>query len=194
MSTDSDVVDSAPPEPSEPAPDPRDARIQALEAELTERTARLRSVSKAYTEQQEEMSAFRERMEAQGRLARARQEQDTVRAFFEPVQNLKRSVDAGVSDAESFLEGLRIVLHQFEAALTRLGLCAVPGIGTDFDPHLHEALAAMPVEDPEQDGKVLMVHRDGYMVGGRPVQVAQVVIGRHTPPAPPAEPEAAGEA
>jgi molecular chaperone GrpE len=161
---------------------------------LTERTARLRSVSKAYTEQQEEMSAFRERMEAQGRLARARQEQDTVRAFFEPVQNLKRSVDAGVSDAESFLEGLRIVLHQFEAALTRLGLCAVPGIGTDFDPHLHEALAAMPVEDPEQDGKVLMVHRDGYMVGGRPVQVAQVVIGRHTPPAPPAEPEAAGEA
>ena len=163
--------------------DPRDAKIATLEAELAERTARLRSVSKAYTEQQEGMNAFRERMEAQGKLARARQEADAVRAFFEPVQNLKRSVEAGISDPESFLEGLHIVLHQFEEALSRLGLMPVPGVGADFDPGLHEALAVMPVEDAAQDGKVLMVHRDGYMVGGRPVQVAQVVIGKHAPSA-----------
>lgn len=197
MSTDAtdatDANDGSPPDAAAPDGDAAEAmdplqlaldaangEVQKLRAELDERTGRLRQVSKGYTELQAEMGAFRERLEAQGKLARARREEEVVRTFFDPVQNLKRSLEAGIADADSFLEGIRIIVHQCEEGLRRLGLEPIPGVGADFDPNLHEALALMPVSDPAQDGKVLLVHLDGYMVGGRPVQVAQVVVGKHT--------------
>lgn len=173
----------------EPAPevDPRDERIAQLEQQLQDAMGRLRAVSKAFTEQKDEMTAFRERTEAASRLARERREFEVVKAFFDPVQNLKRSIDAGVTDAEAFLSGIRMILHQFSDGLQRLGLEPIPGVGAPFDPKLHEALAVMPVPEAAQDGRVMFVHVDGYMVGGKPIQAAQVVIGKHAP-------EAAGEA
>ena len=76
-----------------------------------------------------------------------------------------------------------MVLHQFEEALKKLGMEEVPGVGTPFNPNLHEALALSPVTDPEQDGKVLMVHADGYTVNGKVLQAAQVVVGKYQEPA-----------
>ena len=50
------------------------------------------------------------------------------------------------------------------------------------------------VAEAAQDGMVLMVHLDGFMVGGKVVQASQVVIGKHTPAPPPAPPEIVVEA
>jgi molecular chaperone GrpE (heat shock protein) len=38
------------------------------------------------------------------------------------------------------------------------------------------------VQDATQDGKVLMVHADGYTVNGKVLQAAQVVVGKHEAP------------
>lgn len=171
------------PRDAAPEVDPRDQEIARLELQLQETTGRLRAVSKAFTEQKDEMTAFRERTEAASRLARERREFEVVKAFFDPVQNLKRSIDAGISDADAFLDGIRMILHQFAEGLQRLGLEPIPGVGSPFDPKLHEALAVMPVADKDQDGRVMFVHVDGYMVGGKAIQAAQVVIGKHAPEA-----------
>lgn len=171
------AADDAPP----PVIDLREARIADLEKQLTEAVARLRAVSKGFADQQDEMAAFRERLDAQAKAARARREAEVVRAFFDPVQNLKRSIDAGFSDAESFVTGIKMVHQQFTDELAKLGLRAIPGVGADFDPKLHEAIAVMPVAEAAQDGKILFVHLDGYMVDGKPVQVGQVVIGKYAP-------------
>ena len=37
--------------------------------------------------------------------------------------------------------------------------------------------------DASQDGKVLMVHADGYTVNGKVLQAAQVVVGKYQEPA-----------
>ena len=79
-----------------------------------------------------------------------------------------------------------MVLHQFMEALHKLGLREVPGVGSKFDPNVHEALGLTPVTDPAQDGIVLVVHTTGFAVGSRVLQAAQVVIGKYE--------EAAGEA
>lgn len=192
-----ETVAEATPETPEDAPeaeaevveiDPAALRIQQLENELKQAQARLRAVSKAFTDQKEEMSAFRERVEARAKSAEGRHAHSVVKAFFEPVQNLKRSLNAGASDPDALVQGLKMILHQFEGALVKLGLEPVPGVGSTFDPSVHEALTMTPVADPEQDGKVLMVHLDGFMVSGKVIQAAQVVVGKHTP-APQPEPE-----
>ena len=41
--------------------------------------------------------------------------------------------------------------------------------------------APMPVAEATQDGVVLMVHNEGFMHEGRPVKVAQVIIGKYAP-------------
>lgn len=153
-----------------------------LKAQLEAAQARLRTVSKAYTDLQKEMAAFRERMENVNKAKAERQAFETVKAMLDPVQNLKRSLEMG-GDADSMRGGVEMVHKQFMAALEQLGLKNVPGQGCDFDPTYHEALAVMPVADAEQDGKVLQVHRDGYAVNGKVLQAAQVVIGKHEAPA-----------
>lgn len=164
----------------EAAPEPSEA--DQLREQIAHLQGRLRTVSKAYTDLQNEMRSFRDRMDAQLKLSRERQAFDLVKTFFDPVMNLKRSITSHGDDMVVLLEGLQMIHHQFLSALEGLGLEKVPGEGADFDPNMHEALAVTPVTDPAQDGKILMVHADGYAVNGRVLQAAQVVIGKYEAP------------
>ncbi len=151
----------------------------ALKDELGQAQARLRTVSKAYTDLQSEMKSFRERMTARSKGQSELQMFQMARTFFDPVMNLRRSLNQPGDDLAVLLDGLRMVQKQFMDAMTQLGLEEIPGEGAVFDPNLHEALAVTPVSDSDQDGKVLMVHTVGYRVNGKVLQAAQVVIGKH---------------
>jgi len=152
---------------------------EIVQKRLDEAQVRLRTVSKAYTDLQAENTSFRERIESQARFKRERQAFELARGFFDPVQNLKRSLDQGADDPEALVSGLLMVLKQFMGAMEKLGMKQIPGVGSDFDPTVHEALAVTPVLEPEQDGKVLMVHSDGYTVNGKVLVASQVVIGKY---------------
>lgn len=154
----------------------------ALKQDLSAAQARLRTVSKAYTDLQKEMKAFRERMELQSKAAGERQAFQTVSTILEPVQNLKRSLGVD-ADVDALRNGVEMVHTQFMDALGKLGLKEVAGEGAMFDPTYHEALAVTPVEDAAQDGRILQVYRTGYVVNGKVLQAAQVVIGKHETPA-----------
>ncbi|MBW2256565.1 MAG: nucleotide exchange factor GrpE, partial [Deltaproteobacteria bacterium] len=142
------------------------ARIEELEAEMTDRTAKLRAVSKAYTDLQEDLDAFRTRTTQQFAIMAERRAAEVVEKFFDPVQNLRRSLEAAGDEHGALIDGLKMILQQFIDSLQKLGLEQVPGVGSDFDPNVHEALAVTPVSEPGIDGKVLMVHNAGYMVKG----------------------------
>jgi molecular chaperone GrpE len=172
-----------------PALDPAAARVAALEEELKGTTARLRAVSKAFQDQKEEMTAFRERMEASAKAKEDRHAFDVVRAFLKPVQELKLALGAAEGVPESVMTGLQLIVKEFHDGLEKLGLEEVPGVGSAFNPAHHDALALQPVDAPALDGKVLLVHADGYAVRGRTVQAAQVVVGKHAPPPPAPPPE-----
>ena len=159
------------------------SEAELLQEKLEATQARLRTVSKAYTDLQSEMTAFRDRMEASAKVKAERQAFDAVGAFLDPVQNLKRSLATPGEDMAALLDGLSMVEKQFLDALTKLGLEEVPGEGSVFNPKYHEALAVTPVTDPAQDGKVLVVHQGGFVVKGKVLQAAQVVIGKFEAPA-----------
>jgi molecular chaperone GrpE len=172
------------PEPATPAEDPEVVALReaaaAAKREFEQSQARLRAVSKAYTELQAEMKSFKERMEHRAKQDSELQAYDQVRAFFDPVMNLKRSLQTSAHDLGGLVQGLQMVQQQFRDALGKLGLAEVPGVGAPFDPAVHEALGVQPVTDKELDGKVLVVHTTGYTVNGRVLQAAQVVIGKLT--------------
>lgn len=158
---------------------------ESLRQRLEDAEARLKAVSSAYRGLQQEMSDFRSRLERQAAAQREVLAGDVVRRLFEPVQDLRRSLDAlrraGVD--EGTLHGVDMVQRAFMSRFEELGLTEVPGVGAPFSPEVHEALSTLTVSDPAQDGIVLQVYSAGYRIHGRLVAPARVIIGRYTEPA-----------
>lgn len=180
----SEAPPPAPP-PVEPVlVDPLRAELDATVGRLRETEARLREVSKAFRDLEGDMDAFRRRATVAADQRAERRSFEVVEQFFEPVRNLRRSVDASASDPTALLDGIRMVAQQFDSTMTRLGLVEIPALGATFDPSIHEALAVSPVADKEQDNKVLFVHAAGYRIGAKVLQPAQVVIGKFGEPTP----------
>lgn len=156
-----------------------DAIVAELEQKLRDTEARLRAVSKAYADQRAEMTAFRERVEAQDRVRMERKEFEVVSLFLDPVEDLQRSLEAGGGDADALLAGVRMVHQRFVDALTRLGLRPVPGVGAAFDPSVHDAIGTVPVGSADEEGRVLVVAQEGYVHGSKVLRAARVLVGRH---------------
>ncbi len=156
-------------------PDP----LETAQAELKSTQARLRSVSKAYTELQDEMQSFKKRAEGQADRKSVKRTADLVRTLLEPVENLRRSLDNPGDSVETLLGGLKLVVTQFDDGMTRVGLRQTGKVGERFDPRRHEALAMTPVTDRSMDGMILMVQTTGYVLGDNILQPAQVIVGKH---------------
>lgn len=152
-----------------------EARVAELEAELVRNRAETHTVKVAFHQKVEEMASARERMERQAKLQDELRRGEVVTTFFEPVENLHRSIEA--AKGQTVEAGLRMVHLQFMDALKRLGLEEVPGVGSPFNADVHEALATLPVPDAAQDGQVLQVYSTGYRLGTRLLRAARVVIG-----------------
>jgi molecular chaperone GrpE len=174
------AVDAEVVELSVEEPDPQ----AALRDEVQSLHARLRTVSAAYQQQQAEVAEVRARLERQAVIKEQLRRGEVVSELFDPVENLRRSVDAINKGAtpQDAVAGLEMVLSQFMEAFTRLGLEEVPGKGSRFDPGLHEALTTMPVDDAALDNTVIEVFSAGYRIGTRLIRPARVVIGQFTAP------------
>ena len=150
--------------------------LTAAKGEVRELQARLRAVSAAYKQLQEDVEATKERLNRAADFQKELQRGETVAKMFDPLDSLKRSIDAvGEGDTKT---GLEMVAQQFMSALNDLGLEQFSPDGQAFDPNFHEALSVVPVTDPAQDERVLEVFSAGYRVGSRLLKPARVVIAK----------------
>lgn len=162
-----------------------------IQQDLKDAQARLRTVSKAYTDLQAEMKSFRARVEAQEKAKAVQRTAGIVKGLLEPVDNLRRSIEHPGDEVSALVDGLKLVEHQFTEALNKVGLAKVGAVGEQFNPNQHEALAMTPVTDASMDGRILMVHASGYSLQGHVLQPAQVIVGKFEAQAPEPEPEEA---
>ena len=91
-------------------------------------------------------------------------------------------------------EGIRLVLRRFQDTLKRQGLLEIEAGGAPFDPRLHEAVQEVPAGPGQREGDVVEVLRRGYLLDGRVIRPATVVVASAPPEdADDAEPAAGGE-
>lgn len=162
-----------------------DARVEELERQLNDTTARLRAVSGAYKNAQEEMAAYKVRLERQAALKEEIQRGEVVSRLFEPLENLRRTLSA-MQRAEidpTLLQGLELVQRAFVEGFEGLGLQEFGAAGDVFNPDQHEALTTMPVAEERMDGRVAQVFSAGFRVGTRVIRPARVIVGQYTAPA-----------
>ena len=165
-------------------------RETELENRLKEETARreaaetkLVGVQAKFEEIKTQME--RETQEMRGRMQksledRAKQGQFTFLTTLLPVlDNLNLAIDHADKDSslELLLGGVKGTARVFEQALLSVGVEAVPSIGADFNPEVHEAID-MVETDAEKDGKITAEYSRGYKFGERLLRPARVQVGK----------------
>ncbi len=73
----------------------------------------------------------------------------------------------------SWTEGIRLIHRKLQATLEAQGVAAINAMGETFDPAIHEAVA----QGPGEEGKVVDEVQKGYMLHGRVIRPAYVVVG-----------------
>ena len=154
--------------------------LRASEARLAETLKRQDDMVTAYRKMQTEFEGAKQRLDRERNETLERERRTLIEVFFDPLDNLERSIAAATATTcdDKLLDGLKLVLRQFQNSLMDLGLERLDPKGQPFSPELHEALSVKPVKDPAQDGMVLEVWQVGYKVGDRLLRPARVLIGK----------------
>jgi molecular chaperone GrpE len=159
------------------------ATSESKEGDLTSEVASLRErLMRALAETENTRRLGERRMQDAQQYAIA----DFARELLQVVDNLRRAVGAGATDAEArkadgLVEGVAATDRILTQILNRFGVKEVNALNEPFDPMKHEAV--METDETEQPpGNVAQVLEDGYMLHDRLLRPARVVIARPRQP------------
>lgn len=96
------------------------------------------------------------------------------------VDSLELGLRAAIGDSpevQKFREGSQLTLKQFEAVFSKFNIEVVNPLGQPFDPELHQAMAMQPSADAESNS-VINVFQKGYVLHGRLLRPAMVVVAK----------------
>jgi molecular chaperone GrpE len=85
--------------------------------------------------------------------------------------------NAAGADAKSLLEGQAATLRLLLKACEKAGIAELEPTGQPFDPERHEAMVAQPSADAAP-GTVLQTVQKGYVLNGRVLRPARVIVSR----------------
>lgn len=163
------------PGPAAPAPDERDARLAA-------QAARLDELTRAYAALVEDNKAYRQRLERERQRVLEAERAEVVQTLLEAADDLERALSAVGEEQQgelrSLVDGVRLSLGVLHRRIAAVGAERIAVVGLPFDPHVAEAVDAVPIADAALDGVMLQEIRAGYRLGERLLRPARVRVGR----------------
>ena len=101
---------------------------------------------------------------------------DVLKDILPTVDNLARALDEAKDKADDpFVAGVKLVYDGLIKALADHGATPLDAVGEPFDANFHEALAQLPSDDVEE-GNVMNEVKRGWMLNGKLLRAAQVVV------------------
>ena len=164
-----------------------DSYVASLEAEVSElnalvakKDAELAAANKRADAAHAEIEAAARRLASASAKELEQRTRKLLESFLPVVDDLDRGIAAAKTVAESadVVTGLELVRRSMLTRLGQLGVTHAPARGERFDPQRHEAIALVPVTDPAQDGQVIDVMREGYLIGDEVLRPAAVAVGK----------------
>lgn len=122
---------------------------------------------------------YRKRSRREVDDARKGGREELLKDFLPVFDNLERGLQSAqrATEIKPVVDGLAMVLKQFESTLGRAGITRVPTVGSPFDPSVHEAI--QQVETAEHaPGTVVAEVQPGYAAGERLIRAAMVVVAK----------------
>lgn len=135
---------------------------------------------------QAEMENLRRRAEKDLENAHKFALEKFVRDLLPVIDSLELGIQAASGDnsgVEKLREGNELTLKQFQAVFEKFNIVTVNPLGERFNPELHLAMSIQESSDAEPN-TVLTVFQKGYVLNGRLLRPAVVVVAKSIPQTP----------
>jgi molecular chaperone GrpE len=106
--------------------------------------------------------------------------EDIFKSLLPVMDDFERAIKAITEDskAESVKEGISLIYNKLKKTLNQKGLEEMNAKGETFDSEIHEALTNMDAPSPDLKGKVIEEVEKGYLLNGKVIRHAKVVVGK----------------
>ena len=184
---DEEMTTNVPPEPeegTEPSPelaaeeaflDARGAEIEALQAQVAE-------LKNAVLRERADSDNLRKRFEREKESALKFGSEKLIKELLPVIDSLTLGLEAakaheaeGRQALDHFIEGSSMTLKLLLDVLQKNGVSELDPVGEKLDPELHQALSVIPSPDAEPN-TILHVAQKGYLLNGRVIRAAQVIV------------------
>ena len=160
--------------------------VEELERKVAERDKQVQEYLTKYRQASQEFEDARARMRKEVARDAERNRREVLVSLLEVLDNLDRAIasarQAGTSAGDPLLQGVDLVRQQFLSKLDGFGVSRIDAEGTRFDPLLHEAVSAVPVDDVKDEGRIVGVVRPGYRIGDEVLRPALVAVAKSSQP------------
>jgi len=101
---------------------------------------------------------------------------DILTALLPVLDNFERSIKVNNYSEE---DGPVLIYKQLKSELEKKGLIEMEDpIGQILDTEFHEAITNIPSSSEEQKGKIIDIVEKGYLLGGKVIRYAKVIVGK----------------
>lgn len=153
-------------------------KVAALEAEKAKFEEKLAAEKNDYLKLMAEFETFRRRNTEEKMNLVATASADTIKGLLPVLDDCERAMALlAESSDEAAKEGTALIYNKLMAYLKTCGLEVIEAKGKKFDTDFHEAVAQFPVPEEDKKGLVFDVVQTGYLLGGKVLRYAKVVVG-----------------
>ncbi|SNB59326.1 molecular chaperone GrpE [Marinobacter sp. es.042] len=158
------------------AGDNETSEVEALQAQVQE-------FQEQILRSQAEMQNVRRRAEIDVEKAHKFALEKFVKELLPVADSLEKAVESTEGHDESgelvasIREGVEMTLSLFMSSLKKFNVEQINPVGEPFDPQHHEAMSMVPAPDAEPNSVVAVVQK-GYLLNGRVVRPAMVVVAK----------------
>ena len=126
-----------------------------------------------------DLDNLRKRLARDTETARRQERERILRDFLTVVDDLERALDAPGVQPSQWLEGVEGIRRQVLHLLQHYDVELLDPIGQPFDPNCHDAISVVYVPEKQQ-GEIVDVVQNGYLIGGELLRPARVIVNRET--------------
>jgi len=106
--------------------------------------------------------------------------QDLIVELLPVIDDFERALKALESTTEPIkaTEGVQLIYNKYKNILARRGLEVMNTKGQDFNTDFHEAITNIPAPSEDLKGKIIDEIEKGYLLNGKVIRFAKVIIGQ----------------
>jgi len=127
-----------------------------------------------------EFENFRKRTQKEKAEMKKEAQSELIGDLLPVLDDFERGLNSLKSDEnvnEEALQGIELIYNKFKAILQEKGLEEMEVLKQPFDPEYHEAVTKIEAPTEDQKGKVVDLIQKGYIMEGKIVRHAKVVVG-----------------
>ena len=183
---DEEMTTNMPPQEEGAAPSPEfvaeEAFLDARGAEIETLQAQIAELKNAVLRERADSDNLRKRFEREKESALKFGSEKLIKELLPVIDSLTLGLEAakaheaeGRQALDHFIEGSSMTLKLLRDVLQKNGVIELDPVGEKLDPELHQALSVIPSPDAEPN-TILHVAQKGYLLNGRVIRAAQVIV------------------